>query len=90
MKPFIVAFTLARALDVTSTCAVLAQGGRELNPFLPGTCGKQAAVQAAVASAQTWGLVRLSREHPKLAKGLAVAMTALSVGVAAHNLHQLK
>jgi hypothetical protein len=85
-----VALALARALDVTTSCMVLARpGGAELNPLMPGSCRAQVGVQAGLAAVQIWGLNRLRREHSRAAAVLGMITISIEVGATTYNVRSL-
>jgi hypothetical protein len=77
MKGMLLALIVARALDATSTCAAFNRGATEANPLIPTGCRTAVAVQAGVATAQTFGLLRLHRHHPKVALAIALATVGI-------------
>lgn len=84
MTATLLAFALAQALDVASTCAAL-RTGREANPFLPSSCGRIAVVKSGVTVGASVALWSMRKEHPKLATWLAISATAVTGAAAVHN-----
>lgn len=79
-------FLASQAFDLHSTHMALSSGnGREGNPLMNVSTGGQIAIKAATATAMLFLARSLSREHPKLVKGLLFAGSAVTFTVAAHN-----
>lgn len=57
----------------------------ESNPILSGSVLQREATKAACTVGLVWGLVRLERSHPRLARALAWTATGSLTAVAAHN-----
>jgi len=90
MKSLLIAYVLAAGLDTTTSCLVLNQGGRELNPLMPSTCELQILVRAATTTG-TMVLVRqLHKRHPIGTKVGLVVGIAVTSAVVAHNARQLR
>ena len=47
-------------------------------------------LKSGATSLEVWGLRRLHHEHPKLAKGLAIGLTAFNGYLAVHNLRMVQ
>lgn len=76
--------------DAATSCAVFAQGGRELNPLLPGHCRGAVAVQGAAALVPVIGLRKISETHPTWARRLAWIAVVAKAAVVAWNVTQLR
>ena len=68
MTGWFTALVLARALDVTSTCVVLSQGGREANPIMPTSCQGHVLTGTAVTVGQILATRWLAVRHPRFAR----------------------
>lgn len=74
------------AADYASTRYAARQGALEVNPIQGASPLRQAALQAGTAAVGCWADARLRRSgRPGLAKGLRIAVLALKLGLAAHN-----
>ncbi len=71
------------ALDISSTCQGLANGGREV--VLTQSCRTNALVISGEMVAGAYGLNKLHLTHPKLAVTLGIIAGVFRCSVAAHN-----
>lgn len=89
MNEWLLALVLAQSLDISTTCAVLHRGGRELNPLLPSTCVGIASVKGSLTVGAAWHL----RKPKKLSRLEKVALAA-AIGSGAygayHNIRELR
>jgi hypothetical protein len=86
MTPLILTLCLLRGADVAMTVDLGHRyGGREVNPLLPQNPAAMAGVMAGVTVAQTWALVRLDDDHPRLARVLAWTSIVLEGVAVVHN-----
>lgn len=90
MKSLLLGLALARGLDVTSTCMGEARGWQEANPLMPGSCRPLIGVEGGLTAVQWWGLSRLQREHPKVARWIAGITLAVEAGMAARNFKEIR
>ena len=74
--------------DVYLTQRGTSMGLTEQNPVF-GTGDSVVTAKLALVPLTSWGLIRLHKSHPKLARGLAVGLDAVYLGVAASNLRAI-
>ena len=91
MTPLILTLCLLRGADMAMTVDLAYRyGGREVNPLLPQNPAAIAGVMAGVTVAQTWALVRLDDDHPRLARFLAWTSIALEGFAVVHNAREYR
>jgi hypothetical protein len=87
----ILAFALAQALDVQTSClAMHHRDAYEVNRFLPRSCAGIAAVKGGVAVGGSLAFWQLGKQHPRLAKWLAIGATAATGAAVAYNFKILR
>jgi hypothetical protein len=91
MKEAIVAFALAQALDVQTTClAIHHRNAYEANRLLPKSCEGIAIAKSGVALGGAIAFWQLGQEKPRIAKWLAITATAATGVAVAYNLKTLR
>lgn len=91
MTPWLIALALARSMDAATSVYALQQPGlKEGVKWMPEHPAGQIAIQAGVATGQIWVLNKISKEHPKLAKGLAVLQVGVSGTVVSMNIRVIR
>ena len=84
MKELIIGVYLSCAADSASTHYALSRGGREV--FLMQSPMANHVIVGTHAIVVHYGLDKLARRRPRLARGLAVAIIVARGAVAAHNI----
>jgi hypothetical protein len=83
-------WALGSAADFGSTQYATSRGAIEANP-LQRSLAAQIAVQSATAGVGCWGDVKLQAAgHRNWARGLRVAVLALKIGLAVHNVRAVR
>lgn len=90
MNSLLLTLTLLHGLDACSTTAVMAQGGRELNPILSQSIARNVAMQSVITTAQVLALHHMHEKHPKWARTLAVIAIGLEGAIVVHNVKNLR
>src|ERR1043166_7856559 len=86
MKPLIIALILGHSADATTSLVAFQKGLREVNPLVISTKPAPFIAEiSAVAVGESWWLTHLSKKHPRVAKGLALAQIGGSALVSIHN-----
>lgn len=88
MTPCIV-YVAGSAADLASSEYAIARGGVEQNP-LQQTRGLRIGVQTATAGVGCWADAKLAKRHRNGARVLRVAVLALKIGLAVHNVRQAR
>lgn len=78
-----------QAADAGTTLYGLNHNAQEQNPFLPHSSLPIAATKAASTIAEVYGIRKLEKNHPKLAKGLGIAVGSMGLIPALMNLYQI-
>jgi len=91
MSASILAFALAQALDVQTSClAIHHRNAYEANQFLPRSCVGIAAVKSGVAVGGSIAFWQVGKTHPRLSKWLAISATAVTGVAVAYNFKVLR
>jgi hypothetical protein len=91
MSASILAFALAQALDVQTTClAIHHRNAYEVNQFLPRSCTGIAVVKSGVAVGGSIAFWQVGKSHPRLSKWLAIGATAATGAAIAYNFKTLR
>jgi len=91
MSTSILAFALAQALDVQTSClAIHHRNAYEMNRLLPRSCTGIAIVKGGVAVGGSLAFWQLGKEKPRLAKWLAITATAATGVAVAYNFRTLR
>ncbi len=91
MSGWLLALALARSMDAATSVYALQQPGlKEGVKWMPNSPAGQIAIQAGVATGQLWFLNKLSQEHPKLAKSLALVQIGVSGTVVGMNIRVVR
>lgn len=91
MKPLILTLALLRGADAVTTVDLAHRyGGREANPFMPQNPEAIAALIGVETAIQIYTLVRLEKEHPRLAKIIGWASIGVEAWVVRHNIQQYR
>ena len=91
MTTSILAFALAQALDVQTSClAIHHRNAYEMNRLLPKSCMGIAAAKSGVAIGGSIAFWQLGKEKPRLAKWLAITATAATGVAIAYNFRTLR
>lgn len=77
-------YVVGSAADLGSSEYAIERGGAEANPVQQ-TRGLRIGVQAATAGVGCWADAKLSKRHRNGARVLRVAVLALKLGLAIHN-----
>jgi hypothetical protein len=85
IKAWVIALSIARAVDITTTCVNLHKGATEANPIV-GNCQQGIAVMGAATAMQAFTLPVLANEgHPTAARWIARVCTYAEVAITSHN-----
>ena len=89
MTHLLLTLNILMGADATTTHVMLNRGGREVllptqNPWAIN------GIVAGEATAMTFGLTTLSKEHPKLAKTLTWTLIGVRGAIVAHNVRELR
>ena len=86
MKTFLLLVMLGNGADVTTSLVAFDAGAYEANPLVLSEKPAPFIAQAVIVTvAETWALNKLSKKHPKLAKGIAYALVGVSIGASINN-----
>ena len=78
-----------QGLDTGTTVGALRKGYRESNPLLPKNPAGIIATKAATTGAAIYGIKKLEKKHPKLAKGLGIAVGSSGIIPSLINLYRM-
>lgn len=86
IAPYLAGLIGTNALDLGTTKAALDSGDtHESNPLLGNSFGQIAATKSALSIPSILGAALLNKNHPKLARGIAIAGMAVPGLAAYHN-----
>jgi hypothetical protein len=86
MKPFIIVLILSQGIDMSTSLAGFRRGAGESNPFVVSTQPAPFIIEgAAFTAVESLLLVKLSKNHPKWAKGLAMVQIGGSAAASVNN-----
>lgn len=87
MKEFLIVVALAHGADMGTSLAAFHRGAGEANPLVVSTQPAPFVAQGvAVVVGESYLLNKLSKKHPKLARGLALVSISGSSAAAIHNM----
>lgn len=89
MSHLLLAYVLASALDVETTCLALSHGGYERNILAPQTCGRMVLVRSGITAGATVGLWSAAKTHPTAARWVTVGLIGVTSVVVAQNMRVL-
>jgi hypothetical protein len=84
--PFAIA---GQGLDLATTLYGLSHQATESNPFLPSSAAKIAAVKSGAIAGESYAIHKLQENHPKVAKGLGIAVGSAGIIPGLINLYRM-
>lgn len=78
-----------QALDTGSTVWGLHKGFEERNPMLPNSPAGITLTKSAMTAAELYAIHKLEEKHPKVAKGLSIAVGTTGIVPALINLYKI-